>query len=607
MSTATPLASQQLNAVEQALRGGDVATALKLARALIATHPRSADARFALAVALLESGDEATSWSELEAVLARAPDHLAALVHKAHFLRQRGFAHQGMDVALRATQAHPAAAAAWVALGWCALDAHRTPGALYAFGEATRLTPNDPPALAALARAQAQGSDFEAAESGLRSALKMPACDPGIALELTMRLRQQGRSQEALVLLDALDPVLRDSPAALELRVGALSDLDRTPEALEQARELASAHPDSLPALQLLAQQEWEYGDGLDAANEVWARRVRSRPDDIASLFARLGFLQTSRQHQAALEMIESVQHDHAGNIDLDLQRACSLDETGDHATAGELYARMEARHGGRVAFFNQWTRNRLRARDAVTAEQLAQRAIGLDPANQEAMAYLGTAWRLQDDPREFQLCDFDHHVHALDVAARNPLIFTRLRDALEDLHRARREPLQQSVRGGQQTTGRLFASHRAPAIRGLQPLLVAIAQEWLATLAPDGAHPFLHRNTGKIAMTGSWSVRLASGGNHVNHIHNEGWISSALYVSLPPCMQHAEDSSHAGWLQFGQPPAELGLDLPPRRVIRPEVGKLVLFPSFLWHGTVPFVDDQPRLTIAFDMVPRAS
>lgn len=546
MSTATPLASQQLNAVEQALRGGDVATALKLARALIATHPRSADARFALAVALLESGDEATSWSELEAVLARAPDHLAALVHKAHFLRQRGFAHQGMDVALRATQAHPAAAAAWVALGWCALDAHRTPGALYAFGEATRLTPNDPAALAALARAQAQGSDFEAAESGLRSALKMPACDPGIALELTMRLRQQGRSQEALVLLDALDPALRDSPAALELRVGALSDLDRTPEALEQARELA-------------------------------------------------------------LEMIESVRHDHAGNIDLDLQRACSLDETGDHATAGELYARMEARHGGRVAFFNQWTRNRLRARDAVTAEQLAQRAIGLDPANQEAMAYLGTAWRLQDDPREFQLCDFDRHVHALDVAARNPLIFTRLRDALEDLHRARREPLQQSVRGGQQTTGRLFASHRAPAIRGLQPLLVAIAQEWLATLAPDGAHPFLHRNTGKIAMTGSWSVRLASGGNHVNHIHNEGWISSALYVSLPPSMQHAEDSSHAGWLQFGQPPTELGLDLPPRRMIRPEVGKLVLFPSFLWHGTVPFVDDQPRLTIAFDMVPRAS
>ena len=30
----------------------------------------------------------------------------------------------------------------------------------------------------------------------------------------------------------------------------------------------------------------------------------------------------------------------------------------------------------------------------------------------------------------------------------------------------------------------------------------------------------------------------------------------------------------------------------------------LVLFPSYFWHGTVPFVSDQPRLTVAFDAVP---
>jgi len=30
----------------------------------------------------------------------------------------------------------------------------------------------------------------------------------------------------------------------------------------------------------------------------------------------------------------------------------------------------------------------------------------------------------------------------------------------------------------------------------------------------------------------------------------------------------------------------------------------LAVFPSYMWHGTVPFEDTQPRLTIAFDMVP---
>jgi hypothetical protein len=51
-------------------------------------------------------------------------------------------------------------------------------------------------------------------------------------------------------------------------------------------------------------------------------------------------------------------------------------------------------------------------------------------------------------------------------------------------------------------------------------------------------------------------------------------------------------------------PDAALGLDLPPRRIERPQVGRLVIFPSYLWHGTLPFESEQPRLTVAFDAVP---
>ncbi|MGH8111927.1 MAG: putative 2OG-Fe(II) oxygenase, partial [Rhodanobacteraceae bacterium] len=35
-----------------------------------------------------------------------------------------------------------------------------------------------------------------------------------------------------------------------------------------------------------------------------------------------------------------------------------------------------------------------------------------------------------------------------------------------------------------------------------------------------------------------------------------------------------------------------------------PQTGMLVLFPSYFWHGTVPFSDDDTRLTVAFDAVP---
>ena len=96
--------------------------------------------------------------------------------------------------------------------------------------------------------------------------------------------------------------------------------------------------------------------------------------------------------------------------------------------------------------------------------------------------------------------------------------------------------------------------------------------------------------------FAGSWSVRLAGAGFHSNHIHPAGWISSAFYVTLP-----AMDRGHEGWLKLGEPQAELGLDLAPFRHIEPKPGRLVLFPSTMWHGTEPFAAGE-RLTVAFDV-----
>ena len=76
--------------------------------------------------------------------------------------------------------------------------------------------------------------------------------------------------------------------------------------------------------------------------------------------------------------------------------------------------------------------------------------------------------------------------------------------------------------------------------------------------------------------------------------------MSSACYISLPPEMRDED----AGALAFGIPDAELGLDLPPRRIVRPKAGQLVLFPSYMWHGTIPFESSEPRLTVAFDALP---
>jgi uncharacterized protein (TIGR02466 family) len=109
------------------------------------------------------------------------------------------------------------------------------------------------------------------------------------------------------------------------------------------------------------------------------------------------------------------------------------------------------------------------------------------------------------------------------------------------------------------------------------------------------------HRRDRRIRFAGSWSVRLRPGGRHANHVHPQGWISSALYISLPP--KTAAEANDAGWFTLGQPDKQLGMAIEPWRKIEPRSGHLVLFPSWMWHGTVPFSEGE-RLTVAFDVRP---
>ncbi|HEY0628903.1 MAG TPA: putative 2OG-Fe(II) oxygenase, partial [Sphingomicrobium sp.] len=136
---------------------------------------------------------------------------------------------------------------------------------------------------------------------------------------------------------------------------------------------------------------------------------------------------------------------------------------------------------------------------------------------------------------------------------------------------------------------------------RQLRSAIVGAVERHIAQLPPtDPAHPTLRRRRDRrVRFSGSWSVRLRSGGHHANHVHPLGWLSSALYIALPA--RGRDEPEDAGWLTLGQPDEKLGIDLPPWRKIEPKVAQLVLFPSTMWHGTMPFEDGE-RLTVAFDV-----
>ena len=178
-------------------------------------------------------------------------------------------------------------------------------------------------------------------------------------------------------------------------------------------------------------------------------------------------------------------------------------------------------------------------------------------------------------------------------------LDLSALTTLLNNRHQMTHHPVDQSLRGGSQTRGTLFDSYD-PILVALQSTIKREVGGRLKSLTVDPGHPFRARNTGTIGFAGSWSVRLRSQGFHINHMHPQGWLSSALHIDLPPEV----GSGDAGALAFGIPDAVLGLDLSARRIVKPKAGQLVIFPSYFWHGTMPFESKHDRLTVAFDALP---
>jgi predicted Zn-dependent protease len=241
-------------------------------------------------------------------------------------------------------------------------------------------------------------------------------------------------------------------------------------------------------------------------------------------------------------------------------------------------------------------------------AKALAECATLLEatPDDQYLIAMQTTALRSLNDPRYELFCDYDRMVLStlIEAPAGWPDLgsfLTELTSHLNALHNPHgHRLLYQSLRQGTETTQDLS--------RNQDPVIQALFRAFATPIARyrdhigHGADALRRRNRGPTRFNGGWSVRLHRDGYHTSHVHPRGWISSACYIQLPDCMRAGRTAE--GALSFGAPGMLTRPSLPAELSVRPELGLLVLFPSYFWHGTLPFHSEQPRLTVAFDVVP---
>jgi predicted Zn-dependent protease len=452
-----------------------------------------------------------------------------------------------------------------------------------------------------LARALRQQEKLEQSVAAADEALKLAPGHTAAAHGRATALARIGRNDEAIAVFDELIARGVEAPAVWLQRGVALLNQTRHAEAEAAFADGVKRWPGDAHLHDALAHTRWMRGAGADFAREFEAALMR-QPEITPLRLACADLLRRADQRGRAETLLREGLARSPDDLGLQMSLGVLLDEV-DRTSEGlpllqSALARAPSALNIRGGVVNALLR--LGRGDEALREIAPSRAA--EPLNQEWICYEGMALRQLGDARYNELCDYDLMVQAYELPT--PPGYSSLaefnaalRESLLRLHVLETHPLDQSLRLGSQTT-RSLLTIGDPVI---QAYLAALRDPIMAytDLMRDPNHPWSGRKTGGYRLSGAWSVKLKPHGYHINHYHPAGWISSAYYVSVPDV---AQGGGQEGWIKFGEarwPTPGITTE----KVVQPQVGRLVLFPSYMWHGTIPFSEGE-RITAPFDALP---
>ena len=445
--------------------------------------------------------------------------------------------------------------------------------------------------------ARASGSGPEAFSAFARAARLAPA-DPLIAQSHAQTALEAGKP--AIDLFAKAAGLAPHNGTVLLGTAAALVAEGRAQDAVAHLEQTLTANPLWIDGHRSLAAIRTQLA--LDPLTRIDAA-IASLPGSAELHRLRIGTLLEARRASDAVAATDRARSAVGSQPWLELLAAHAASEHGDYARADEHFAAAQPPASADAA--SLLARHLLRTGRPEEAAALLEPRLA-DSERHLYWPYLSLAWRLLGDPRYQWLEGDDSLVGVYDLADRVGDLGA-LAEHLRKRHFAIQAPLDQSVRGGTQTDGNLLLRDEEPIRRLRQVLLETVAAHVDRLPPAREGHPTLlpHREPRRIA--GSWSVRLRDAGFHTDHVHSQGWLSSAFYVALPGADPAADakapgagPADHAGWLSLGES-RDLVPELSPLRLVEPRPGRLVLFPSTMWHGTRPFPSGE-RLTVAFDI-----
>ena len=409
----------------------------------------------------------------------------------------------------------------------------------------------------------------------LHRAVAIDDRDSGAHNDLGNVLQAAGRLDAAIAAYRravALAPDRAEAHLNLGQALRVTGDLDGAAEALGRAAALRPDHAGTRLRIGLVHHAK---GD-LDAAALAFRQALAIEPENAQAHFALGNVLYAQGRLDEAIDA-----YNRAAAL-----RADILDASFEVGKPRHVHAHLD-RGDPRAAVA---ACDDLLARHPGQSGALAMKAVALREAGE------------RDGART--LLDFDRLLRPercappagyADVAAFN----AALSGIVRDHPTLRQAPESYSMERGQ-STGELLPGRGAAADFGA--LVEQAVCRYRDALPRDANHPFLADIPENIRIT-AWGVILDEGAYQVPHIHPSAWLSGVYYVALPPALGTGDDGT-AGWIEFGRPYWDFQIRAEPEtRLIEPEEGLMLLFPSYMFHRTLPFSGAGERISIAFDVL----
>lgn len=416
-------------------------------------------------------------------------------------------------------------------------------------------------------------------------------------------LRVEGKAKEALNHFLVLKDSGLDNHELNHNLGNSYSDLNNLDVAIDYYKNAVEHNPLYIDSHINLNELLWEKGR-LDEFLVSYVNALQLYPNDAKLNFAYASALVRTENFKSAKDFLLQISNALQNSEEFYYLMGQCLEGENQYVNALEYQSKGVAFGEGESKHIVAYAINLMRQAQYDEAENLLRQHLEKVTDDQLALAYLGVCFRLQGKPEEKEINNYKQYVkgYVLEVPETNVSIEAfciELNHYLSTLHTSTEQPLEQTLYKGTQTRGNLFNDENS-YIQSLVEKISNCIQQYIKEI-PQTGNPLCLATGNNFTFSGSWSVRLKKEGYHSVHVHPMGWLSAVFYVDLPKRIQESCENKE-GWLKFGEPDLKLEATLPAEHYVKPQIGKLVIFPSYMWHGTIPLEKEGERTTIAFDI-----